>query len=457
MSNSRDRLLLIEDDALLGAQLRRFLKGRFQIDLATNREEAMKYLQDGRVLVVLLDLGLPPYPESPDIGLKLLAEILFRDPLIKVIIITAHDDKDTAQRALSLGAYDFLAKPLEEGLLLTLIERAIYRHSVEENWLTTKEDDLPIPMVIASEEMRKVVEETQRVASLSVTVLIAGESGTGKELIAQLIHKWSPRREGPLVVVDCAAIPVNLGEAELFGAERGAYTGAVTRMEGKINQADGGTLFLDEIGELSWEVQAKLLRFLETKEYAPLGGKTEKGDVRIIAATNRELEREVHRGKFRLDLFYRLTQLTIHIPSLRERRDDILSLAHHFVRKLAHEFGMLPPLLSAEAEEALLRHPFPGNVRELKNMISKALLLSEKGVIAPGHLGLSDEKWTFDAQNLSPTPGYALNKVKKEIEKRWIREALRRNRGKIAPAARDLGIPRTTLYELVKRFGIKAP
>ncbi len=442
----------MEDDIPLAQQWRRFLQGEFTVEVASTREEALSHLEKGEIALMLLDLGLPPSSDTPQVGLELLREITEKDPLLKVIVITAHGQDEVAHTALSFGAYDFLVKPVNEEMLLTLLRRATWRWGLEREWLSSREEDLPVPMVVASEAMRRVVDEVRRIAPLEVNVLIMGESGTGKELIAQLLHRWSRRQGRPFVAVDCAAIPVTLGEAELFGAERGAYTGAVKRMEGKVAQAEGGTLFLDEMGELSWELQAKLLRFLETKEYSPLGGKARKGDVRVIAATNRNLEEEVRRGKFRLDLFYRMNQLTVTVPPLRERRDDILPLARHFINQLSREFGLPPSSLSPDAEEAILHYPFPGNVRELRNMISRALLLAGGGTITPQHLGLGVSEGTGDVGFSTPGPGYDLPRARRTLEERWIKEALKRHGGKIAPAAKDLGIPRTTLYDLIKKI-----
>jgi len=451
---SPKEVLIVEDDLPLASQWRRFLKREFSVAVATNKEETFLQLRSKKFPVVLLDLGLPPYPESPRVGLELLKELVVQDPLLKVIVITAHGQKEVAQAALSMGAYDFLVKPVDDEMLLSLLRRAAWRCSLESAWLSAKREELPTSMVLESEAMRRVAEEVRRVAPLEVNVLVEGESGTGKELVAQLIHSWSKRRGRPFVAVDCAAIPVNLGEAELFGAERGAYTGAVRRIEGKVAQAEGGTLFLDEIGEISWELQAKLLRFLETKEYSPLGGKAKKGDVRIIAATNRELDQEVERGKFRLDLFYRIGQMMVSVPPLRERKEDILPLARHFINTLSREFNVPPSTLSKEAEKVLLTYGYPGNVRELRNLISRALLLANGGVILPEHLGLRVGESTEDVGISAAKRGYDLPRAKRALEEGWIREALRRHDGKITPAARDLGIPRTTLYDLIKKYAI---
>ena len=452
LSGSPRKILIVEDDSVLANQWRRFLREHFDVKTASCREEALKVLTQGGVKACLLDLGLPPYPESPEEGLRLLREALEQDHLLKVIVITAYGQREVAEEALQLGAYDLLSKPVDEELLLTLLRRALWRREMEEGWLSLREEDLPVPMVVASEAMRRVIEEVRKLAPLPMNCLITGESGTGKELVAQLLHHWSKRRDMPFVAVDCAAIPATLGEAELFGAEKGAYTGAVKKMPGKVAQAEGGSLFLDEIGELSWELQAKLLRFLETKEYAPLGGRAKRGDVRVIAATNRDLEEEVTRGKFRLDLFHRLNEVVISLPPLRERREEIIPLALYFIRRLSREFDIPSATLSPDAQEALLSYPFPGNVRELRNILTKALLLKGGETITAKDIPLGEEKGKGGTPLGDLKPGYDLPGARKALEERWVKEALRRHGGKVTPAARDLEIPRTTLYDLMKKY-----
>ena len=455
MSGLKNKILIVEDDEIMAKQLKWLLKSKFAVEIAHNGEKALKIVRQESPLIILLDLALPPFPDSPQIGLKLLSQFLEINPLNKIIVLTGHDTPENAQEALAKGAYDFLSKPVEETMLFTLIERALYRQSLEKDYLEEKKKlDLPFPMVIASPQMQALIKQVKKIASLNITCLIQGESGAGKELIARLLHAFSPRADKPFLAVDCAAIPASLGEAELFGAEKGAYTGAVKKIAGKVAQAEGGTLFLDEIGEISLEMQTKLLRFLETKEYTPLGGKPQKADVRIIAATNRNLEEEVERGKFRLDLFFRLNQVTITIPPLRERKEDIIPLAKYFLKQLAKEFRLkYIPFLSKEAENALLNHPFPGNVRELKHIISRALILAEGKEITTMHLGLTKTA----SSHLTATPGYDLPKARLELEKLWLETALKRHKGQISAAAKDLNIPRSTVYDLMKKYGVSRP
>ncbi|HJX30739.1 MAG TPA: sigma-54 dependent transcriptional regulator [Thermodesulfobacteriota bacterium] len=445
------KILIVEDDTSLANQLKWLLKKEHEVNLASTSEEARKLLAKEEYSIVLLDLGLPPHPENPTEGLNLLPDIVKKYPTLQVIILTAHGDMQIAREALSLGAYDFLTKPVDENLLYLLIKRAFFRKKLEAEFWEEKKYDLPVPMLVASEKTKAIIQTARDIAALPVSCLILGETGTGKELIAQIIHYFSPRKNRPLIVVECPSIPITLGEAELFGAEKGSYTGSVARREGRIREAEGGTLFLDEVGELTVEMQSKLLRFLETHNYTPIGGKTSPADVRIIAATNRDLTEEVKRGRFRLDLYHRLCQVEVSIPPLRERKEEIIPLAHYLLSKLSHDFRISHPSLTPEAQTALCDYQFPGNIRELKNMLSRALILSKGLPIGPKELGLEkpEEKITFDVQ-----PGFNLIQAKNHLEKQWIEEALKKSGGKIAPAASDLNIPRTTLYDLMKKHGI---
>ena len=447
------KILIVEDDSSLAGQIKWFLKKDHQVSVAATSEEAKKILQAEEYSVVLLDLGLPPHPERPTEGLSLLPEIVKKYPTIQVIVLTAHGDQDVAREALSLGAYDFLIKPGDENLLSVLIKRAVFRRKLEAECWEEQKYEVPVPMVVISQQMKEVIQTAKEVAALPVSCIILGETGTGKELIAQIIHLFSSRKNKPLVVVECPSIPITLGEAELFGSEKGSYTGSIARREGRIQEAQGGTLFLDEIGELTLEIQSKLLRFLETHEYTPIGGKTSKADARIIAATNRNLTEEVKRGRFRLDLYHRLCQVEINIPPLRKRKDEIMPIAQYFLIKLGHEYRMSPPQLTPEAQKSLLEYPFPGNVRELKNMLSRALVLSKGLPIGPKELGLAKPEESKGELNFQL--GFNLIKARNHLEKQWIEEALKRHGGKIAPASADLAIPRTTLYDLMKRHGIR--
>ncbi len=453
------RVLVVEDDRSLAVQLQWLLRQDQEVFLACTTQEASDILEKERPHVMLLDLGLPPHPEDPSTGLAFLQETLGRDPLLKVIVMTAHGDQATAREALSRGAYDFLVKPVREELLVTLIKRAFFRRELEEHFVETRHEDLPLPMVVSSEAMKEVIDQVRAVAPLPVSCLIYGETGTGKELLARLLHHWSGRSKNPLVVVDCTSIPVSIAESELFGAEKGAYTGASARREGRIAQAQRGTILLDEVGELSLELQSKLLRFLETHEFTPVGGKTTKADVRVLAATNRDLREEVKRGKFRLDLFHRLCQVEIRVPPLRERPQEIPALARHIMATLGHEFRVKLPEITPEAIQALLNYTFPGNVRELRNMLSRALVLSRGRPITPSDLGLSDPfeapAETKDASPFPVAPGYDLPRARSFLEETWLRSALQRHQGKVAAAAQDLGVPRTSLYDLMRRHGMK--
>ncbi|MGQ9653214.1 MAG: sigma-54-dependent transcriptional regulator [Thermodesulfobacteriota bacterium] len=452
-------VLIVEDDRALGEQLKWLLRGEHDVQVATSRRDAMDILRGGKIHVAIVDLGLPPYPESPTDGLALIREALQADKFLKVIVMTAHGDQATAREAMALGAYDFLVKPVEEGLLLTLIKRAYYRRELEVGFVESQRLDLPVPILVSSPAMEEVIKKARAVAPLPVSCIIYGETGTGKELVARLIHALSPRRNRPWVVVDCTSIPVSLGESELFGAEKGSYTGATERREGRIRQAEGGTLLLDEVGELSLELQSKLLRFLETKQYTPIGGRTVEADARVLAATNRVLPEEVKRGRFRPDLYHRLNQVAIRVPPLRERPAEILPLARHLLALLGHEFRMRVPALTPEAERALQRYDFPGNVRELKNILSRAMILSRGGPIGPEELGVVGPAGTSEGGTrewpLPVDPGFDLPRARAHLEETWVRSALARHAGKVAQAAAELGVPRSTLYDLMHRHRLK--
>lgn len=453
------RVLIVEDDRSLALQLQWLLRQDQEILLAYSRADALGILEKEKLHVMLLDLGLPPHPEDPSEGLALLQEALDMSPLLKVIVMTAHGDQATAREALLRGAYDFLVKPVREELLVTLIKRAFFRRELEEHFFETHKEDLPLPMVVSSPAMQEVIDQVRAVAPLPVSCLIYGETGTGKELLARLLHHWSGRSKNPLVVVDCTSIPISIAESELFGAEKGAYTGASARREGRIAQAQGGSLLLDEVGELSLELQSKLLRFLETREFTPVGGRTRQADVRVLGATNRDLKEEVKRGRFRLDLYHRLCQVEIRVPPLRERPEEIPFLARHLLAILGHEFRVKLPELSPEAIQALSTYSFPGNVRELRNMLSRALVLSRGRPITPWELGLGDSSQEVGESRQQPAfpvaQGYDLPRARFCLEEIWLRCALKRHQGKVAAAAQDLGVPRTTLYDLMRRHGMR--
>ncbi len=447
------KILIVEDDASLAQQFKWYLKNEHSVSVVSTREDAIREVQKSEYHVALLDLGLPPHPENPTVGLSLLQEVVKTHPSLKVIVITAHGDQQTAREALGLGSYDFLVKPVDERLLDTLIKRAFYRQKLEAEFWEGRRHELPVPMVVASDKIKQVIQTAREIAALPVSCLILGETGTGKELIAQTIHRLSCRKSKALIVVECSSIPLALGEAELFGAEKGSYTGSIGRREGRISQAEKGTLFLDEVGELTLELQAKLLRFLETREFTPIGGKTSQADVRIIAATNRNLPEEVNRGRFRLDLYHRLCQVEITIPPLRERQEEIVPLATNFLSKLAHEFRMTAPPLTSEAERALTQYSFPGNIRELKNLMSRAMIVSKGRPIGIRELSLGESpENTIRTEAFATASGFDLPRARAQLERQWIEEAINRHKGKISAAAEDLAVPRPTLYDLMKKY-----
>ncbi|MBW2000295.1 MAG: sigma-54-dependent Fis family transcriptional regulator, partial [Deltaproteobacteria bacterium] len=383
-------------------------------------------------------------------------------PETDVIMMTAYGTIETAVKAIKLGAADYITKPIELDELLLVIERiSEHRNLLRENELLRKElkarDVTADHIIFKSKAMNHVVNLAGRVAGSNATVLIRGESGTGKELVARLIHTLSPRSGKPLITVNCAALPENLLESELFGHEKGAFTGAFQRRIGRFEEADEGTLFLDEIGDMSPALQVKLLRFLQEREFQRLGGnQTVYSDVRIISATNRDLEERVRQGLFRDDLYYRLNVVSIEIPPLRERKEDIPSLIDHFLKKFAHELGDQPPRLSMESRDMLLKYDYPGNVRELENIIERAVVIRRGDIITKSDLPFST---SFQDQAPEREPGHTpwkpLKKSVEELEKDMIQRALEATSNHQTRAAEMLGISERMLRYKLKKYGLR--
>ncbi|HEX5708417.1 MAG TPA: sigma-54 dependent transcriptional regulator, partial [Pyrinomonadaceae bacterium] len=398
-------------------------------------------------------------------GLDVLRAARAADPDVPVVLMTAYGSIDEAVQAMKDGAHDFLQKPVDSNHLLLLVGRALEQARLRTENILLREEwsrRYGFPRIVGeSEAIRRAVSETQRVAATDTTVLLLGESGTGKELFARAVHHLSPRRDKPFVAVNCAAIPETLIESELFGHEKGSFTGATERRPGKFELASGGTVFLDEIGELPLPAQGKLLRVIEEKTVDRIGGRAPVPvDVRIVAATNRELQAEAEAGEFRRDLFFRLNVFPVRVPPLRERGDDVVLLAHHFAAQLGRELRKREAVLSDAAVEALRRHAWPGNVRELENAIERACILADSTTLEPHDLGLGDKVAhasvddSFADLDTSGTLSEAAERAVRLVERRKISEALRASEGNKTRAAESLGVSYKTLLTKIKDYDL---
>ena len=445
-------LLIVEDDLALQKQIKWSLD-QFDTVTANDRESALVQLRRHAPAVVTMDLGLPPDADSTSEGFKLLEQILATDPDTKVIVLTGQNDQANALRAVALGAYDFFAKPFEPELLNLTIERAFRLFELQRENRRLQEMQQPDALsglMTRDPDMLKICRTIEKVASSNATVMLLGESGTGKEVLARGLHQSSPRRAGRFVAINCAAIPENLIESELFGYEKGAFTGAAKMTLGKIETANGGTLMLDEIGDLPFSLQAKLLRFIQERTIERVGGRQEiPVDVRIVCATHQDLKGWSKEGRFREDLYYRLAEIVVNIPPLRSRVGDPALLAHAFVRRFAQEQNRGSLTLSEEAVRAIELHPWPGNIRELENCIKRAAIMADGNQISSDDIGLKAA--TADEVDNS----LDLRVIRDNAEKRAIIAALGRVNGNIVKAAELLGVSRPTLYDLMHRLGLK--
>ncbi|MBI5197009.1 MAG: PEP-CTERM-box response regulator transcription factor [Nitrospirae bacterium] len=446
-------LLIVDDDETIRSQMKWALAKEYTVLEAGDRPSATETVRRERPRVVLLDLGLPPKPREADEGLQALQDILAFDSTIKVVMVTGNTERENALKAIDLGAFDFFSKPPVMDEVRVVIRRAHQMAELErENEiLRRKVPGEGVGKIIgASPAMQQVFQTLRKVATVDVPVLILGESGTGKELAARAIHDLSHRRERPFVVINCGAIPENLLEGELFGHEKGAFTGADSRRRGRIEYAHGGTLFLDEVGELSLSLQVKLLRFLQDYTIERVGGREViPVDVRVIAATNRDLQKEVNAGRYREDLFFRLGVITCTMPPLREKGDDLYLLANAFLHQYAGEFKKSIKGFQTEAIVALTDYSWPGNVRELENRIKRGVVMAEGEWLTPENL------------NFEPSPSPKMMKLPRRlreardtVEKQMICEALEKHGGVILRAAEELGISRQTLTDLIKKHNI---
>jgi len=448
-------LLIVEDDEGLQRQLKWAYEG-YRVVAATSRPQAIDLLRLHEPAVVTLDLGLPPDPDGTSEGFATLTEILALKPDTKVIVASGHGARESALRAIALGAYDFYRKPVDIDDLGLIVARAFHLHDIEqENRRLEAGGGDPRTVlgsiITASPEMLKVARTVERVAPADVSVMLLGASGTGKELLARAVHELSPRRRGEFVAINCAAIPENLLEAELFGYERGAFTGAVKTTPGKIEQAQGGTLFLDEVGDIPLPLQVKLLRFLQERVIERIGGRSVIAvDTRIVCATHQDLESMIATGRFRDDLYYRLAEIVVMIPSLAERPGDAVLLARHFVARFARSMNSKVQGLAPDAADAIDAHNWPGNVRELENRIKRAVIMADGRTIGATDLDLGPSP--------SPAESRAINlRAAREVaDRRAIRQALARTDNNISGAAKLLGISRPTLYDLIKQYQLQA-
>ena len=442
-------LLIVDDDDEIRAQLRWALADDYEILQADTRTAALESFRARRPPVVLLDLGLPPRPNSPEEGMIAVSELLAVDPGVKVVIASGQGDRANALQAVGQGAYDFLGKPVDMDELKFVLKRCFHVSELEREFREIQErlnTDGFEGLLGTSRQMQSVFEAIRKVAGTDAPVLLLGESGTGKEMAARAIHHRSDRRKGSFVAINCSAIPEALLESELFGHEKGAFTGAHVQRKGRIEGASGGTLFLDEIGEVPPAIQVKLLRFLQDQRIERVGGREEIAvDTRIIAATNSDLKKGMTDGSFREDLFFRLAVVQILLPPLREREDDCCLLAQAFLQRFAGEQGKSGLVFGADVLRAIRQHAWPGNIRELQNRVRRAVVMADGKRLTPADLDLT---------STSAVPLTTLKDAREALERDLIQQALRRHGGKIAPAAAELGISRPTFYELMDKLGI---
>jgi two-component system NtrC family response regulator len=448
--NNRPVLLIVEDDEDVRAQMKWALARDYEILTAGDRDEALEAVRTQQPGVVILDLGLPPHPASTEEGFATLAEAIAVDPLIKIVIVTGRAEKEHAMKAIAQGAYDILYKPVQLDELGTILRRAYHVSALEREHSERQQrigEDAFEGMLGTSPKMQDVFSTVRKVATSDVPVLITGESGTGKELIAMAVHRLSRRRTGPFVVINCGAIPETLLESELFGHEKGAFTGAHVQRKGRIEAADQGTLFLDEIGELSLPLQVKILRFLQEQIIERIGGRDQhRVDVRVIAATNRDLKQAMIDGKFREDLFFRIGVVSVALPTLKERNGDALLMANAFLHRYAKENKKKITGFSNQAVTAIENYNWPGNVRELENRVKRAVIMAEGRKVSPADLELEAPKGKYE--------GLSLRDAREALEKEMVQRVLAKHNDNITRASEELGISRPTLYELMEKLAI---
>ncbi|WP_026377412.1 PEP-CTERM-box response regulator transcription factor [Aestuariibacter salexigens] len=442
-----DKLLVVDDDLGIQKQLKWSFTD-YDVVFAQDRESAIAQLRRHEPKVVTLDLGLPPDPANASEGIQALEEILSLAPQTKVIVVTGNNDKENALKAIELGAYDFYQKPIDSDTIKILVNRAVNLFNLEqENRQLAKASASMGKIIGNSESIQMVARKAEKIAQTDITTLLLGESGTGKEVFARSIHEHSSRRDRPFVAINCASIPENLLESELFGYEKGAFTGANKTTPGKIETAQGGTLFLDEIGDMPLGLQAKMLRFLQERVIERVGGRSEiPVDIRVVCATHRDLHDMVAEQTFREDLFYRVGEIVINIPPLRERDNDVVLLARTFLDQYREEFNAKVKGFSDSAIKAMLQHKWPGNIRELQNKLKSAIILAEGAVVQADDLGLMVKDDDAQLESLN------LREVRELAESRAIRKAYYQSEKNMSKAAELLGVTRPTLYSLIDKY-----
>ncbi|HTT84149.1 MAG TPA: PEP-CTERM-box response regulator transcription factor [Rhizomicrobium sp.] len=451
MNGGKSVILVLEDDEGLRSQYR-WLLSDWRILEAGDRKAATEITLKERPGIAIVDLGLPPDPDGASEGLAAVSELLSAAPETKIIVVTGNESREHASRAIAAGAYDFFQKPADPDLLKLIVGRAARLHELEQEnrRLAASAPQSAVTGILGnSSAMQKVLRDIERLAKTDITILITGESGTGKELVADAIHRLSARRAKPFVAINCAAIPEGLLEAELFGHEKGAFTGAIRQTIGKIESANGGTLFLDEVGDIPLATQVKLLRFLEERVIERVGGRQSiRIDTRVLSATNQDISRLIAEGRFREDLYYRINEVTLVLPPLRDRPGDGLLLANFFLRKYAKAYGRTLRGFSNAAANAISQHPWRGNVRELEGRVKRAAVMAESAVVQPADLDLVES-----------ATGRTLNlrEARARVEREAIELALGEAAGNISKAAGLLGVSRPTLYDLLDEHGLSAP
>ncbi|HEX4081209.1 MAG TPA: PEP-CTERM-box response regulator transcription factor [Rhizomicrobium sp.] len=451
MSGGKPGVLVLEDDEGLRSQYR-WLLSDYQVLESGDRAAARKIALRERPGIAIVDLGLPPDPDGASEGLAAVTELLEAAPETKIIVVTGNESREHASRAIAAGAYDFFQKPADPDLLKLIVGRAarLYELEQENRRLAVAAPQTGVTGILGnSAVMQKVLRDVERLARTDITILITGESGTGKELVAAALHRLSARRVKPFVAINCAAIPEGLLEAELFGHEKGAFTGAIKQTIGKIESANGGTLFLDEVGDIPLATQVKLLRFLEERVIERVGGRQSiRIDTRVLSATNQDLAKLIAEGRFREDLFYRINEIAIALPPLRERGGDGRLLANFFLRKFAKELGRSFRGFSNEAANAIREHPWRGNVRELEGRVKRAAIMAESAVVTAGDLDLGQPEAVRSLD---------LREARARAERETIELALAEAAGNISKAAGLLGVSRPTLYDLLSEHGLGVP
>lgn len=448
-SADKHKLLIVEDDLGLQSQLRWHFD-QYEVIVAGDREEAIAAVRLHEPAIVLQDLGLPPDDEGVEEGFRCIREIAALSPLTKIIVMTGNSDYENAVRAVAMGAYDFYQKPVNAETLDLILQRAFHIYALEQEHRKLQElQQTPLNGIIACDPgMLKICRTIEKLAPSNVTCTLTGESGTGKEVLAKALHRFSPRAEKRMVAINCAAVPENLMESELFGYEKGAFTGANKRTLGKVETANDGTLFLDEIGDMPLPLQAKLLRFLQERTIERVGGREEiPVDVRVVCATNKNLSEMVKEGTFREDLFYRICEMEIHIPPLRDRQGDKLLLARHFLKIYAEQNNANVIGFTPEAIEAIELYEWPGNIREMENRVKRSVVMADDKLVTSEDLGIA----TGETLNIN------LRQVRQNAERAAILRALTVSDSNISATAKLLGVTRPTLYDLMKKYNIQIP